>query len=494
MDQHVMRSSRSRIRQRLTVACLSLVLAACTVGPDFVPPEAPAVTHYGAVPPGQFLPIEAGEQALVAGGAPAVDWWIELGPPALGRLVDRALAGAPAVGAARARLEQAAQALRAGEGVFWPQADLLAGATRQNPTAYRLGTTPTPTGAFTLYTLSGSVGYALDLFGGQRRAVEGLSAGVDAAEAALAASRLALAGNLVNAAIAAAAYAEQSRELSAERDLFDRQVVITERLAATGLASQSVVLAARSARASAEAAIEPVRLRERQARHLMAILQGEAPAESPDPGLQFADFRQPERLPLVLPSALTRRRPDLRAAQAAVQGASAQIGVATAALFPSVSLGAAYGRTAPDFGWPGTVPGRFWSFGPSLDLPIFSGGTRLARREAAVAGLQAALADWRTAVLGAFAQVADVLAALEHDGRALQAQARAARDADESLRLTQVSAGAGLSSELDLITLGVQARQARIALLQARAVRLQDTVALMVALGGGAFPAGESSR
>ncbi len=460
------------------------ILAACTLGPDFLPPEAPAAERYGSGSTPEFLPIENGSQTLVAGTAPEARWWRGLGSPNLDAMIERALDRAPALEAAQATLRQAEEALRAGSGVFYPQVDLAASALRQRPSAYRVGPVAQPTQPFTLYTLTGSVGYVLDVFGAQRRAVEALGAQVRIEAEGLRGARLTLAANLANTVIAAAGYRTQIGLLEEQIELQRQQLELARSLEATGLLPHALVLNAQAALDAIRSALAPIRIRYRGASHLTAILQGDTPETAGSHGIDLSDFRQPSSLPLTLPSRLVRQRPDLRAAQSAVQVASARIGVATAALFPSFLLGASYGRSAPEFALPGTASGRFWSFGPSLDLPLFSGGAMLAQRRAAVEFHRGALAHWRSAVLAAFAQVADCLAALEHDGEVLTIQARQLRVAGQSLRLVAASRQAGLVSDIDLVAARIQYTQAALALAQAQTVRLQDVVALMVALGG----------
>jgi len=168
-----------------------------------------------------------------------------------------------------------------------------------------------------------------------------------------------------------------------------------------------------------------------------------------------------------------------------MHAASANIGVATAAMFPSVTLSATYGGLGSNLGSLSAASGRFWSIGPSATIPVFQGGRLWYGRKAAIDAYQAAQANYRETVIDAFAQVADSLKALEHDAQALQAQADAQHAAAEALKLIQVNYRAGLVAYLDVWAADVQFHQASIGYLQARAQRYQDTVALFVALGGG---------
>jgi NodT family efflux transporter outer membrane factor (OMF) lipoprotein len=180
-----------------------------------------------------------------------------------------------------------------------------------------------------------------------------------------------------------------------------------------------------------------------------------------------------------------RQRPDILSSEAQLHAASADIGVATAALYPSFGLSATYGSSSASLGQLLGASGRFWSIGPSLAAPPFHGGTLRAQRQAAVDAFDAQQANYRLTVLAAFAQVADTLNALEHDAQALRADVDSRQFAGEALALLQANYRAGLVAYVDVLAADVQYHAATIAALQAAAQRQQDTVALFVALGGG---------
>jgi len=190
-------------------------------------------------------------------------------------------------------------------------------------------------------------------------------------------------------------------------------------------------------------------------------------------------------LPLSLPSSLVRQRPDILAAEARLHAASANIGVATAAMFPSFDIAGTYGAAGTGLGsWLDPV-GRFWSLGPALALPLFEGGSLLHGRRAAIAAFEAQQAIYRQTVVAGLGEVADALTALRHDTQAVRAQQAASDAAREALRLLQANEGAGLVAFADVLAADVAFHQAAIGLVQARAAQYQDTVALLAALGGG---------
>jgi NodT family efflux transporter outer membrane factor (OMF) lipoprotein len=222
-----------------------------------------------------------------------------------------------------------------------------------------------------------------------------------------------------------------------------------------------------------------------EAEHLLALLAGMYPAQWSAPAMSLQDVTLPQTLPRTLPSSLVRRRPDILQAEAVLHAASANIGVATAALFPQITLSASAGIDSLVFHELGNSAGQVWSLAAGVTAPVFHGGTLWFQRKAAIAGYQESQAAYREVVLAAFSQVADTLRALEHDAQVVEAQTRAVQAAGEALRLLRASYLAGTVGYLQILIADGQYHQARIAWLQASAQRLQDTVALYAALGGG---------
>jgi NodT family efflux transporter outer membrane factor (OMF) lipoprotein len=231
--------------------------------------------------------------------------------------------------------------------------------------------------------------------------------------------------------------------------------------------------------------LAPLKQKISQADHLLATLEGVLPSQIILPDIDLTGLSLPLDLPVSLPSDLVNQRPDILSAEAQMHVASAKIGVATAAMFPSFSLSGTYGAAGSSFGNLSAANSRFWSIGTSATTPVFQGTSLWYGRRAAIDAYQLSQANYRQAVLGAFAQVADSLKALEHDAEALQAQVEAQRAAGEAVNLLQVNYRTGMAAYLDVLTADVQFHEATIAYLQAVAQRLQDTVVLFVALGGG---------
>ena len=470
------------------------LLSACALGPDFVRPAAPDATGYTREAPVPATTTADGlTQRFAPGAELPADWWRLFKSAPLDAAVRQALTNSPTLQAAEASLRQSQDNLRAGDGVFYPQLDAgFAGARARNAPVQQGSSMPGT--LFSVVTLSGSISYPLDVFGGERRAVEGLGAQVDYQRFAGKAAYLTLSANVVDTCIARAAYAAQIRATEQLIALEIDQLRSTEAQVRAGTASYANVLSQRSLIAANQALLAPLQQKISQADHLLALLQGEVPSRAVPPEIELSALALPLDLPVSLPYELVRQRPDILSAEAQLHAASANIGVATAAMFPSFSLSATYGTAGSSLGNLLGAGGRFWSIGPSLTAPLFHGGSLQAQRQAAIDAYDVQQANYRQAVLAAFDQVADALKALEHDAQALQAQLDAQRAAAEALALLQDNYRAGLVAYIDVLTADVQYHQATIGYLQAVAQRHQDTVALFVALGGGWWNAPEVAR
>ena len=483
-------AARGRACALATIA--ATMLGACAVGPAFVRPAPPGEATYTREPQAEKIAADGQTQQFKADTALAVDWWKLFQSTQLDAVVRQAIANSPTLVASEATLRQSRDKLRAGYGVFFPQVDAGIGASREHSAPLMNGLQTSST-IFNVVTLSGTVGYALDVFGGERRAVESLRAEADYQRNANLAAYLALSANVVNTSIARAAYAAEIRATEQLIDMEQQQLAAIEVQAKSGTAAYAGVLGMRSQIAASQAALAPLRQKIDQSEHLLATLEGLTPSAASLPDIELSTLSLPTDLPLSLPSDLVRQRPDILQAEAQLHEASANIGVATAAMFPSFSLTGTYGAAGSSLGNLSAESGRFWSVGPSISIPLFRGGALWYERKAAIDAYQAAQANYRQSVLIAFAQVADTLKALQHDAEALQAQAEAKRAAAEALHLLQAGYKAGMAAYVDVLSADVQYQQASIGYVQAVAQRQQDTVALFVALGGGWWNANNQS-
>ncbi|HTV95510.1 MAG TPA: efflux transporter outer membrane subunit [Steroidobacteraceae bacterium] len=466
-------------------ACLVPILCCCAVGPNFVRPKPPPVEHYAyGSDPTETAEAQGVAQHFMPGATLRADWWHLFNSPQVDAIVAEALRDNPGLEAARASLRESQDTLRSGYGIFFPQAEADASATRQRYSPVKFGEAA-PSSLFNLFTLSASVSYALDVFGAERRMIEQLHSQMDLQRADEQATYLTLISNIVNTVVAKAAYRAEVDATQRLIELESEQVKLAQVQAQAGTVPYSNVLSLQSQLASYEATIPQLQQKLSQSDDLLATLVGRAPAEWRAPEVSLKELTLPGALPVELPSELVSRRPDILIAEATAHAASAGVGVATAALLPSFTLSGTYSANALTTGNILSPSGRAWSVGGDVSAPLFQGGTLWYRRKAAIDNYRQASALYRQTVLGAFAQVADTLRALEHDAAALRAQDLALSTAEQALKLVQANYTAGLDTYLDVLNADAQYHQAKINDLQSIATRYQDTVALYVALGGG---------
>ncbi len=454
------------------------------MGPDFVRPEASPDAGYSAAATPTSVVADGTAQRLEVQQKLAADWWRVLSCPSLDALVGEAIAHNPTVEAAQANLRRSEDNLRAGYGVFYPQLDAQAGVSRQQYNPRKLGEN-LPSTTFNLYTVSGSVNYTLDIWGGERRSVEALAASAEAQRYTLLGTYLMLSSNVVNAALAQAGYRDQVRATEKLLELEKEQLSITRTQAEAGIVPDATLLALETTVASAEATLPPLRQKIDETDDLLAALVGRSPAEWKQSSFTLSDFTLPAELPLSLPSALVRQRPDVLTAEAQLHSANAQIGVTTAAMLPNITLSGTVGVASTNAAQLFSPASALWGLGAGLTQPLFHGGTLWYQNQAAIDARDQAAASYRQTVLAAFQQVTDTLRALLHDAEALEAQSRAVKAADEGLQLIQINYQTGTANYLQVLVADTQYQQAELGYLQAKTQRLQDTVALYVALGGG---------
>ena len=460
------------------------LLGGCAVGPNFVRPAAPDTDRYThEAQPEATVKADGQAQHFTPGTDIPADWWRLFKSPQLDAVVRQAISNNPTLQAAEASLRQSQDNLRAGYGLYFPQGQAGVSASRQLTAPVQQGSQSSGS-IFNLFTASGTISYTLDVFGGKRRTVEGLRAQADSQRYESKAAYLTLSANVINTSIARAAYAAQIRATEELIELEKQQLHLAETQFRAGTTPYSTVLSVRSLLAANQALLAPLEQNASQAEHLLATLEGVVPSKATLPDIDLAGLSLPIDLPVSLPSDLVRQRPDILSAEALMHVASANIGIATAAMYPSISLSGTYGGASTTLASLSAVS-KFWSIGPTVTTPVFQGNSLWYARRAAIDAYQQSQATYRQTVLGAFEQVADSLKALEHDAEGLKAQVEAKRAAGEALNLLQVNYRAGLVAFPDVLTADVQYHQATIAYLQTVAQRQQDTVALFVALGGG---------
>ena len=425
-------------------------------------------------------------EALPLDSLPKGAWWEFFGDAELNQYEQRSMANNQTLQAAIARLAEARASARVTAAGLYPELDGGARATRERLAGNRpvngalIQPIPVTQNEFTIpFTLN----YEIDLFGRVRHSVEAANAQLQASAADLENVRL-----LVSSELAADYF--QLRELDSEIAVVQKAIAYQQQGltlvnnrhtggAASGLdvAQQQVVL---------DSSITQLSLLQQQRfqyQHALAMLQGLAPAEfvAPVRGL----VTQPPAVPLILPSELLQRRPDIATAERQTAAANARIGVARAALYPSISLGGSGGLDSMAIGSLLSAPSFFWSLGLSALEPVIAGGRNRAQLDFARGGYQEAVANYRETALTAFQQVEDALSGLTTLEAAYESQQRAVADSERSLQLANARYTGGLVNYLDVITAEEQALSNEREETQLLGQRMTTSVYLIKALGGG---------
>ena len=463
---------------------LAGIVGACTVGPDFLSPKEPEQQAYT-----EKNSAEHGAQHFAMGQEIKADWWALFHSPELDGVVQQAIAGSPTLLQAKATLAQAQQQTAAAEGGLYPQANLDANAVRQRLDFAAEGIPSIPGfpqfKEFDVFSIGPSVRYDLDLWGGTRRLIEERQAQAEYQGYQLAAAYLTLTSNAVMQAVNVAAI---RAELGAAQDIIasdEQNLKLVKGEMEAGEATLIDVESAQSQLDNDRAQIPPLRQQLSVARHGLALLVGTTPAQWSPPDFDLDKLELPAELPVSLPSQLVHQRPDILSAEAQLHAATAAVGVATAQLYPNISLTAAYEQIAINPNAFILPQSNAWNIGIGLAQPLFRGGELTAQKEAAIQAVNAADAGYKQVVLQSFNQVANALTGLQHDAELLAAQRRALDTAQRSLKLTRDSYQGGNIGILLVLDAQRRYQQARVGFVRAEAQRRLDTVTLFAAMGGG---------
>jgi NodT family efflux transporter outer membrane factor (OMF) lipoprotein len=459
-------------------------LTACAVGPEFKRPAAPVVTQYteqrdSATPVADAVVV----QQLELGGALPAKWWSLFESEELNQVINQAVTNNQSLAAAQATVKQAQSLTEAQTGARYPEIDLNASVGRQKYGSEFLGSI-TPPPPFTYFAFGPSVSYTLDYTGGVAHSIEQQQALTEYQQRQLQAAQLAVTGNVVMQALT---LAKHQAEIKTIEDLLAddrRNLDMVQSAFAAGSVSRVDVLSAQSQLANDATLLPPLRQQLSVARHALASLLGEAPANWTTPDFQLTTFVLPQQLPVTVPSELVHARPDILAAEAQLHAATAAVGVATANLYPRITLTASFSQQALQADELFNASNRAWSLISGLTAPLFDGGRLRAEKRAAVAALSAEAANYQQTIIHSFAQVADALDAISHSAELLAAQAQALSIAQQNLDLTRDSYSEGNVGVLQVLDSERAYQQARLGYVRAQAQRLQDTAQLFVALGG----------
>ena len=491
MIHHILR--RPPWRTTAISVAVGLALSACAVGPDFHAPDAPKVadaSHAYTPAPLPAMPASAASpsyvpQRFVDGQEISATWWEAFQSPALNALVQSALAHSPTVTAAQASLRQAEENYRAdyGSKVFPSVSGQLSAARQRQALPQGVGV---PAGyTANLFQAGLDLSYTLDIVGGNRRELEGVRAAIDYQRYQVEATWLSLTSSVVATAIQEASLRAQLKVTQDVVDNGNKSLGVIDAQVRLGALARGALLQQQTLIAQQQANIPPLEKALAQTRHQLAVLAGRLPGDDGLPSFDIDSLVLPRELPLSVPAALVRQRPDVRASEAQLHEASAQIGVATAALYPQITLSAGVDRQSFKIDKLFDTGTTGWNLAAGLVQPIFNGGALQAKKRASVAAYDAAQAQYQETVLNAFLNVANTLRAIDTDAAAVVATADAERLANEAQALVARQYQLGAVSYLASLDAQRTWLSTRVALVQARAARFTDTAALFQALGGG---------
>ncbi|MDE3023502.1 MAG: efflux transporter outer membrane subunit [Pseudomonadota bacterium] len=461
------------------VVGLGLFLSACAMGPEFTSPAAPDVKGYTITPMTAALSVSGDKQAqrLQMGHTVSSQWWELFHSSALTALVNLAIENNQNLAAAKATLAEARKSVLQAEGALYPQIDVNTSYERQ-----RIGTT---VAASNLYVVGANASYVPDIFGGSRREIEFQQALADNQFYQLGAAYLTLTGNIVTQSINLASL---NAEIAAVDEIIvddEKNLRLAEEKFEAGKSTQTDVMTAKSQLANDRTEIAPLRQQVSIAKHAIAILSGQFSGRWSPPVFDLGSLSLPRDLPVSLPSDLVRQRPDILAAEAQLHAASATIGIATAQMYPSITLSGSLGTQALNSSGLFSASSQMWNLAAGLTAPIFHGGALEMQKEAAIDAFRASFATYRQTILVAFGQVADTLRALKHDAELLDAQKQSLETAGIALNLQRLSYAAGKTDLFGLIDAERSYQQAKLGYVRAEGQRYQDTAQLFIVLGGG---------
>jgi len=453
---------------------LLILLAGCAVGPDYKKPDAPVAP--------QFKEAQGWREAQPRDQLPRGSWWTVFGDPELDKLMQQVDISNQNIRVAEARLRQArgvADQARAG---LFPTVGANASAIRTK--SPNLANQPNfASGAVDNYALGLTANWDLDLWGKVRRSVEAGNANFQVSAAQLEAARLSARATLAQNYFALRVADTTKRLLEDTVAAYQRSFDLTQNRYKAGVAARVDVVQAEVQLKSAQAQLIDIGVNRAQLEHAIAIQLGEVPANFALGRTDLA-VKMPQ-VPLALPSDLLERRPDIAAAERAMAAANAQIGVAKAAYFPTLSLSSALGYRGTNYLTLFVPAGRFWSLGASAAETLFDAGQRSAVTDQAIAAYDAQVATYRQTVLTGYQEVEDNLVALRILEEEAAVQDEVVQGARQAVELTNNQYAAGVVSYLNVITAQATALSNERAAVNLAGQRLTASVGLIRALGGG---------
>jgi NodT family efflux transporter outer membrane factor (OMF) lipoprotein len=461
---------------RFVLAAALMLMAGCAVGPDYVKPV--------PVAPDAYKEMVGWKVAQPKDDALRGAWWEIYGDPQLNALEEQVNISNQNVAAAEAQFRQARALIQQARAAYFPTVTIGAGVTRSQRSA-TFGANPLQSvgASFNDFILPLDVTWQADVWGRIRRTVESNQASAQAS-----------AGDLENARLSVQAELAQDyfqlRTLDAQRQILNDTVValaksleLTNNRYAGGVASKADVLQAEALLKTTQAQGIDIGVQRAQLEHAIAVLIGKPAALVAIPAAPI--MAVPPPLPIGVPSELLERRPDIAAAERRVAAANAQIGVAEAAYYPTVTLTASAGLESSSLSNWLTWPSRFWSVGPAISQTVYDGGLRRAQTAQAQAAYDVSIATYRQTVLTAFQGVEDNLAALRILEEEAKVQDEAVKASEQSLAVIMNQYKAGIVNYLNVITAQTTALTNQVTAIQILGRRMTANALLVQALGGG---------
>lgn len=457
-----------------------VALAGCSLAPAYKVPAVPLAASY--------RDTRLWQPAQPSDRLPRDRWWRLYHDARLDQLQQRLLVGNADLAAALAHYRQAQAFDQQARSALFPTIGANASGQRdhQSDTRPLRGALTGPNASpadYDSFSAGASLDYELDLWGRVRNTVEAGRDDTLAAAADLASAQLSLQAQLADHYIQLRGIDQQVALLQQSIDAFGKALQLTRTLHDGGIVSGLDVARAQAQLSSARSLRSQTLAQRALVQDAIAVLIGDSADQFTLP-VQTAELPLPQ-VPLGVPTTLLQRRPDIAAAERRVAAANARIGIARAAYFPSLTLGAQGGFQSAHYPGLLTAPNQFWSIGPSLFETIFDGGRRKAGVRAARAATDEAGARYRSVVLNAFAQVEDNLAQIDHLGVARIDQHEAAEAAQRAVDLAMARYRQGAVGYLDVVQAQTTALDARRSLLGLDTQQLRASVQLIRALGGG---------
>jgi NodT family efflux transporter outer membrane factor (OMF) lipoprotein len=451
------------------------LLAACTVGPDYIRPTTEI--------PGAYKEKEGWKVAQPKDHLPRGAWWEIFNDPELNALEEQANISNQSVMVAEAQFRQARALVQVARAAYFPTVTIGASFTRSRASQNAPGATGASPKATSDYLLVADASWEPDLWGKVRRTVEASKASAQASAADLESARLLVQAELAQDYFLLRLLDGQKQLLEEAVAAFQKSLELTKNRYASGVASRGDVLQAETQLKTTQAQAIDVGVQRAQLEHAIAVLVGKPASLFSIPVTPLAVA--PPAVPVGVPSELLERRPDIAGAERRVAAANAQIGVAVAAYYPTVTLSASGGFDSSSlskwFAW----PSRLWSVGPGISETVFDGGLRRAQNAAARAAYDGTVASYRQTVLTGFQEVEDNLAALRILGEEAKAQDEAVKAAQQSLTFTTNQYKAGTVSYLNVLVAQTTVLNNEITALGILSRRMTAATLLIKALGGG---------